>query len=108
MNRQGEGRRIEDRELSPTSAGHPRCGVEDETEELVEEETVIERKSPVQICSKFASERRGRHRRGVQSSIVFLAGSRVERSDVSAESVRKSLERNQLRLETVKGVHTFS
>ena len=99
---------IEDRELSPTSAGHPRCGVEDETEELVEEETVVERKSPVQLRSKFASERRRRHRWGVQSSIVFLAGSRAERSDVSAESVRKSLERNQLRLETVKGVHTFS
>ena len=49
--------------MSPTSAGHPRCGVEDETEELVEEETVIEGKSPVQIRSRFASDRRGRHRR---------------------------------------------
>ena len=64
---------IEDRELSPTSAGHPRCGVEDETEELVEEETVIERKSPVQIRSKFASERRGRHR-GASKKFDDLSG----------------------------------
>ena len=26
------GRRVEDREMSPTSAGHPRCGDEDEAE----------------------------------------------------------------------------
>ena len=53
---------IEDRELSPTSAGHPRCEVEDDPEELEEGETIFEGKSWVQICLRFASDRRRRHR----------------------------------------------
>ena len=67
MNLQGRGRRIEDRELNPTSAGHPRCEDEDEPEELRGEETILDEKSWVRIRSKFASERKRRHRRGVQS-----------------------------------------
>ena len=94
MDRRGRRRRIEDRELSPTSAGHPRREDEDEAEELEGEETIFEGKSQVQIRSKFASERKRRHRRGVQSSIVSLAGNRVERSDVPSERVKKSLEGN--------------
>ena len=83
MDRQGRRQKIEDRESSPTSAGHPRREDEDKAEELEEEGTIFEGKSRVQIRSKFASERRRRHRRGVQSSIVSLAGNRVEKSDVS-------------------------
>ena len=82
MDRQGRRQKIEDRESSPTSAGHPRREDEDEPEELRGEETIFDEKLWVQIHSKFASERKRRHRRGVQSSIVSLAGSRVERSDV--------------------------
>ena len=67
------GRRIEDRELNPTSAGHPRCGVEDEPEEVEGEETLIEGKSRVQIRLKFASERRGRHR-GASKKFDNLSG----------------------------------
>ena len=73
MNRQGEGRRIEDRELNPTSAGHPRCEVEGDPEELEEDETIFEGKSRVQIRLKFASEWRGRHR-GASKRFDNLSG----------------------------------
>ena len=64
---------IEDRELSPTSAGHPRCEVEDDPEELEDDETIFEGKSRVQIRLKFASDRRGRHR-GASKKFDNLSG----------------------------------
>ena len=87
-----DGRGIEDRELSPTSAGHPRREDEDETNEPEEEEAIFEGKSRVQIRQRIASERRGRRRRGVQSFKASLVGNRAEGSDTPSESEKESLD----------------
>ena len=87
-----DGQGIEDRELSPTSAGHPRREDEDETNELKEEEAIFEGKSRVRIRQKFASERRGRRRRGVQSFKASLVGNCAEGSDTPSESEKESLD----------------
>ena len=83
MGRRGKRRRIEDRELSPTSAGHPRHEDEDEAEELRGGETIFDEKLWLQIRSKLRPSGRDDIDGASKGSIVSLAGNRVERSDVS-------------------------
>ena len=62
------GRRIEDRELEPTSTGHPRFGRKDEAEAIRRRRKRSSRESQrSNFESRTASDRRGRHRRGVRS-----------------------------------------
>ena len=62
------GRRIEDRELAPTSTGHPRFGRKDEAEAIRRRRKRSSRESQrSNFESRTASDRRGRHRRGVRS-----------------------------------------
>ena len=99
---------MEDRELSPTCAGHPRCEVEGDPEELEEDETIFEGKSRARIHLEFASDRRRRHR-GASKKFDDLSGRESCRKIGRIVRERwKSLVRSQLQLETVKGVHSFS
>ena len=63
------GRRIEDRELEPNATGHPRSDRKDKVEAIRRrrKRSSVESQK-VQFRIEIASDRRGRHRRGVQSS----------------------------------------
>ena len=59
--------------MSPTSAGHPRCEVEGDPEELEEDEMFFEGKSRARIRLGFASDRKRRHR-GASKKFDGLSG----------------------------------
>ena len=62
------GRRIEDRDLEPTATGHPRSERKDEVEAIRRRRNGSSMGSrKVQCWIEFTSDRKGRHRRGVQS-----------------------------------------
>ena len=62
------GRRIEDQDLEPTATGHPRSERKDEVEAIRRRGNGSSMGSRKVKCSvEFASDRNGRHRRGVQN-----------------------------------------
>ena len=75
--------------MSPTSAGHPRCEVEGDPEELEEDETIFEGMSRARTSLELASDRRGRHR-GASKKFDDLSGRESYRK--VGRIVRESME----------------